>query len=118
MRYLLLTIALAAPIAASAGEYRTVEWFRDHPEATRQTVFWCRNNVGLARQEPNCPNAQAGALLAEERAMAAANRNASWSFPPGYVAMWQKNCHLALRTGQSTNRVINETCREIRAPGY
>ena len=120
MKRLLIALAFVAPIAASAGEYHTVEWFRDHPDARKQTVFWCRNNAGLARHEPNCVNAENGALLAEERAMANSDRNpAKWRVvAPGFEPMWLNTCKVLRDKGTVAAPAVAEACREVRAPGY
>jgi hypothetical protein len=119
MKRLLLVLALAVPAAASADGYHTVEWFRDHPDAARQTIYWCRNNVGLAGHNPNCANAQDGAMLAQERAMAASGRSpTNWRKPAGSDAMMLNTCRILHDQGVHATPDIAANCRDVGAPGY
>jgi len=53
--------------AATAGEYRTVTWFADHPAEMSGVLKLCRDNAGLAPRNPNCVNADEAQALVFQR---------------------------------------------------
>src|SRR4051812_45530162 len=114
MKRLLLILALTAPAMASADEYHTVEWFRDHAEARRAQVFWCNNNAGLARRVPNCQNAIDGDALAWGRAKAAA----AHEWIPGTQGTLAYACKVQRDLGNQATTPLAPICRELKAPGY
>ncbi len=120
MKRILLILTIAMPVTASADEYHTVEWFRDHPDSRKQTIYWCHNNTGLAPHNPNCPNAEQGALLAEERAMAGKSNSLAstkwWS--PATKAMMLHTCDVLRGRHIDATRGLAADCRELGAPGY
>lgn len=119
MKRILLMLAIATPLTASADEYHTVEWFRDHPDSRKQTIYWCHNNAGLAPHTPNCPNAEQGALLAEERQAAAKNGSLSITAgPPVAQAMILNACRVALQQHSQPVPSFAANCRDLHAPGY
>lgn len=113
MRRFLLALALAVPVAASAVDYHTVEWFRDHPDARRATIYWCRNNAGIAPHNPNCVNAENGGLLAEERRLWG---NGQWA--AGSDQTMLNTCRVLREKGITATPIIADSCRELHAPGY
>jgi len=44
-------------ITAAWGDYKTVDWFANHPIDRTNMLRWCADNIGLARSTPNCENA-------------------------------------------------------------
>jgi hypothetical protein len=110
MKRLIIALILC-PIAANAGGYRTVEWFRDHPNERQQTIYWCRNNAGLAQHEPNCRNAQDGAMLSEERRLV---QNA----PAPYSPVMLNTCRVLAERGVRATPTVAASCHEVGAPGY
>jgi hypothetical protein len=57
MRKFTLAIALLSVTPAICGEYHPVSWFVSHPAEARATLTWCQDNLGIAKQVPNCENA-------------------------------------------------------------
>jgi hypothetical protein len=51
-----------APVAPPAPTIRTVTWFKAHPNEMNAKRAACRDNQGVGRHDPECPNASAAGL--------------------------------------------------------
>ena len=54
-----------APVAPPAPTIRTVTWFKAHPNEMNAKRAACRDNQGVGRHDPECPNASAAGLQLE-----------------------------------------------------
>lgn len=84
MKRIILAAGIMAVCPAIAGEYHTVTWFVDHPDAMHWTLRQCRDNAGLAARNPNCVNADEAGTIIVQRELEAAGGGAGDPRSPSY----------------------------------
>ncbi len=50
-------IGAAATVVMYRQTYHPVSWYQTNQAQAQAQIAWCRENVGLARTDPNCQNA-------------------------------------------------------------
>jgi len=118
-RLILLLAIAAAPVPASAHQYRTVEWYADHPDAMHQVLKLCRDNVGLAARNPNCTNAEEAGTIVTQRELDAKGGGRSgpsyWATHPSARAQLLRTCAVAHQRSLTLDPMTAKWCADAGA---
>jgi hypothetical protein len=111
---------------AAAAEYRSAQWYADHPAQRFQVNEACKNWPGEAHRNANCENAFQGGLVADARAAQARMGGAAniggpslawWRAHPTNRDYWAAQCRIAMQNHARAETLAGMWCPAVFASG-